>query len=99
MTNYNLINLTSSTNLGEVAIFANNVSQGVLFGFGMIALFFIMLLAIKKNADFDESLLASSFLSFILSIILAYGGMLNIKFPIGFLFISCLTALFLYSKN
>lgn len=92
---YNLTNLTSATNIGQVAVYANNASDGVLFGFLSIAMFIIMLLALKRY-EFDDSLLTASFLSFLLAGIAAYAGLLNIIFPLGYLIILALTGMYVW---
>lgn len=96
MSFYNLTNLTNSQNIGEVALYANNASEGVLFGFGVIAIFFVIFAVTKLSNNFDASLLFSSLVGFILSSILTAGGFLNILFPLGFLTILAFTGFYMW---
>lgn len=92
---YNLTNLTSATQVSDVALFANSASNGILFGFGLIGVYIILLIALMRF-DFDSNLLASSFVMFVLSSVLAFGEFVSMMFPLGFLLILALTGLFVY---
>lgn len=95
---YNISGFQNSTTIGEVMIFTNNTVNGLLFGGFMIGLFIVLMMLLKKFA-FDEALLSSSFACFVLSSLLAYGGFLNILFPLGFLVIMGFTGLIMYSAG
>lgn len=92
---YNITNLTSATTVSGVALFANDVSNGLLFGFGLIGIFFILLLSLMRY-DFAYNMLASSFVAFILGGFLAFGGFVSIMYPLGFLLLLILSALYVY---
>ena len=98
---YNLTNLTAAQDLGDLAVVANNFSNGVLFAGGTVAIFFITLILLSRNPnnDFANSLLVSSFVSFILSGMLAFGGYINILFPLGYLIILSLTGLLVWTSK
>jgi len=96
---YNLTNLTNGSGMGDVALFANNASDGILYGLGIIAIFFIIFMALKKSSDFAEALITSSFLCFIISGILVYGGFLNIIYVLVFLILTAFSALFMWSQK
>jgi hypothetical protein len=93
---YNLTNVTNASNVGELIIVANREgTNGILFGFFMIAIFFIILLSLRRSTvAFEDSLLVASFLCFLVSAIAVYGGFLNIIFPLAFLIILALTGFF-----
>ena len=93
---YNISLLTDSGNIGGVATAANTFSEGILFGMGSVVFFFIFLLALKRSGDFDEALLVSSFLSFLVGSIFAYGGYVNIIFPLTYLIVAALTAMYMW---
>jgi len=92
---YNLTLLKETDTVSEIAIYANNATDGILFGLFMIIIFFTMLLIFKKW-EFDEALLSSGFSSFILSAILAYGGFINLIYPLAFLAITAFTAFYVF---
>ena len=96
MTNYNLTNLTNAQNIGDVVAYANQSTHGFFIGLVMVAVFFIILMALKKW-EFVNSLLAASWVSFLLAAILAYGGYVNVLLPLGFLIIAGFTALYLWT--
>lgn len=82
---YNISQLTDAGNVGELVLAANaEGTGGVLFGFFMVALFVIMLLSLKRYS-FLDTLVVSSFVCFLISGFLVFGGMLNFLFMAGFL--------------
>jgi hypothetical protein len=92
---YNLTELQQADNIGKLLTFSNNATGGILVGFFMIALFFIiMILLVSRRYDFDDILLADSFACFMLSAVFTYGGYLNILFPIAFLTILAFTGFY-----
>lgn len=92
---YNTTNLTNAENILDIFIFANNASSSTLVGGMMVAIFFVMLMMMKKW-DFDESLLATSFVCFILSMLLTYSKLLNLIFPLVFLAITAFTGFYIF---
>jgi hypothetical protein len=95
---YNLTNLTTAQNIGSVVAFANNTSRGILFGGALIAIFFVMLVSLKKW-DFDAALIMSGWTCFVLGIILAYGGFVQILFPLAFLAIAAFSAMYMWASG
>lgn len=81
---YNLTDLYAASTSSDIVLFANSTVDGLLFGFFIVAIFFIMLYALK-NWEFDVALLTASFSCFILSGIAAFGGFVNVIFPLFFL--------------
>jgi|TARA_R100000501_G_C2588065_1_gene88994 hypothetical protein len=95
---YNITALGNADTLSGLIIVANDAVEGILIGLFMFAVFFVMLMALKKW-DFDAALLSSSFSCFILSMILSYGGFLNLIFPLVFLAMAGLTALYMFTAK
>lgn len=96
MTIYNISQMTNSGNIAGIAVAANTYSNGILFGFGSIAFFLVILLSLKRNNDFDECLLVSSFISFFIAGFLTYGGFLNIIFPLAYIVMVAFTAFYMW---
>ena len=93
---YNLSKIQEALTVSDVATAANEYSQGVLYGFFMIGIFIVFLMAFKFRNDFDESLLVSSFICFVISGIATYGGFLNIIFPLTFLILTVMTGFWVW---
>lgn len=83
---YNLTDLYDSTRVVDLFTFSNTVTDGLLIGIFLVAVFFIMMLSLRRY-DFNNTLLVSSFVCFILSVFFGYAGLLNFLFIIGFLVI------------
>lgn len=98
MTNYNLTNLTTATDLSGVIAFANNSTEGYLVGLMLVAIFFIMLMSLKRW-EFTNALLASSWVCTLLGFVLAYGEFVNPLIPLGFLAVAAFTALYIYTAQ
>lgn len=90
---YNLTNLTSDPSVSSFLLTANNYAGGILFGILSVALFFILLMTLKKW-EFASALLVSGWVCFVLSSILWWGGFLNIIYPLGYLAIAGFTLLY-----
>ena len=90
---YNLTALENSQNLYDVVKFANDSTGGTLVLGMMLATFFVLLMVLKKW-EFEDALLSSSFVSFILSSLLVYAELLNPMWAFGFLAITAITAFY-----
>ena len=96
---YNITQLQESGNVFLLFSTANDFTSGLLLGLFVLAVFLIMLLALKKW-EFDDALLASSFSSFVISAILTSAGLLNLLWTLGFLTILAFTAFYMFvAKN
>lgn len=95
---YNITQLQASQSIYDIFVYANNSTTGLLSMLFMLAIFFVMLMALKRYS-FARSLLATSFVCFILSSMLAYIKMLNFMLPLAFLTILAFTALFVYTNQ
>lgn len=98
MPTYNMTALSNIETLPELFLYANSAASNLLFGFISIALFFIMLLVLKRW-EFDKALLSSSFAMFILTLILSFAKLLNFIFPLVFLIIMAFSGLLMYASN
>jgi hypothetical protein len=96
MSLYNLTQLQQATTMGKLVIYANNASDGYLILFFIIAMFFIMFMALKRY-DFGDAILVSSFISFILSLVASFGGFLNMLYPLGFLIVTAIIGLIVFA--
>lgn len=95
---YNLTNLTNSGTLVDVMVYVNNATYQVFTSFSMVCLYFILILALKAW-QFDHAALVASWVSFLLSLLLTFAGLLNFLFPIGFLMITGFSALYVYMNK
>lgn len=91
---YNMTQLAASDTAQELVVYANDATDGILFALFVMAVFFIMLMALKKY-DFDSALLVSSFACFILSAILVYAELLALIWALIFLIIAAGTAFYM----
>lgn len=98
MPSYNITQLQAADTVNELFVYANDVTGQVLMGLFMIAIFFIMLMVLKRW-DFDKALLSSSFSCFILATILSYGRLLNFMIPLLFLIIMAFTGFYMYMNR
>jgi len=95
---YNMTQLQQATTVSGLFQYANDATGGIMIGLFMIAVFFVMLMMFLKHG-FISALLASSFICFLLSGILAYGGLMKIVFPILFLLLAGGTSLMSLMKR
>lgn len=93
---YNLTNLTESQTTLDLFNYANETTGQVLGVLMLLSMFFVFFMTFKKNNEFVEALLSSSFICFVLSTLMAYGGFLNFIFVIFFLAMTALSLLFVY---
>ena len=96
MTNYNLTLLKEAGTVPDVISVANTYVGGNLVGLFLIAIFFVMMMIMKKW-EFDKTLLVSSFLCFMFSLFLKMAGLVNMIFVLVFGIIMSLTAFYLFT--
>lgn len=92
---YNMTQLQEADTMYGLWVYANDSSGLILMGLLMVAVFFVMIMALK-GWGFDEALLASSFTCFVLSMILAYASLLNFGFVYLFFVVMALSALYIF---
>lgn len=81
---YNMTALQNSYTVQGIFSFANDATGGVMVGLFMIAIFFVMLMTLKRTSDFDDALLASSMACFVISLFLVGADLINFLFVVGF---------------
>jgi len=92
---YNITQLQASTTIIKLVVYANDAVDGLLLGLFIIAIFFVLLMVMKKY-EFDFVLFTSSWISFVLSSILVYAKLLNFIFPLSFLALAAFTGFYLF---
>ena len=95
---YNMTALQEATTVNKLFLFANDATGGVMMGLFMIAIFFVMVMSLKRYS-FQDALLTSGFVCFILSTILAYGGFMNIIYPLLFLAVAAFTLFYMLTAQ
>lgn len=94
---WNLTSLQETGNVLEVTTWANNITDGLLFGLLCVAVFIIILIVLmRKNSEFIDSLLVSSWISFVLTLILSFAEFISVYYVLVFLAIGSFTAFFAY---
>jgi hypothetical protein len=83
---YNLTSFMQSETMSDVALAANELTNFRLFGFFIVAVFLVLLLALKRY-DFDDAIITSSFICFLLSGFLAMAEIVNFLFPLFFIMV------------
>ena len=92
---YNLTELANADSIYKLVVFSNNASAGALIALFMLAIFFVLLMALKKY-DFDAALLTSSFICFIISVLFVYAQLLALVWALLFMAIAAFTAFFMF---
>ena len=81
---YNITALQEASTVSKLFQVANSYTSNSLIGMFTIVLFFIFL-AILKRYDFKDAFISASFISFVISGLFSFAGMLNFTFVILFL--------------
>ena len=89
---YNTSQLASARTVSDLFNFANTQTSSLL-GMAFAVTFFFVCMMVLHKSGFKEPLLTSSFLSFLVSLIMAYGGFVPIIFTIAMGVILVLTGL------
>jgi len=95
MTIYDESLLSNATNVQEVVLAANTYSEGLLLNLFMLAIFLILLMALKRW-EFQDALLTSSFIAFVISGMLTYAGMVSMWVTTVFLTLTAFTGMYMY---
>lgn len=93
---YNLTELQMADTVSELALYANSASLGMLFVMLNIVFFVALLIIFLKRNDAGVSIFAASFLSFIVSGILAYGRFVSVYSVLFYVFIMAISGFFVY---
>ena len=92
---YNMTALAATETIFDLISYANNATGDILMALFVMSLFFIMLMVLKKW-EFDSALLASSFVSFMISIMLVYAELMALVWSLVFLVIAAFTAFYMF---
>lgn len=92
---YNLTDLYAATTVSKLVVYANDVTSGLLAMLFIWAVFFIMLMVMKRY-EFDSALLTSSLVCFILSVMFNYMQLIPSAFMYVFLLLSGLTGVYVF---
>jgi len=95
----NLTNLTNSENIQGLFSFANQVTDGLFVGIIMIAIAFIMFIALKGKMETTSALTVTFFLCTIFGIFLRVVGLLNLTFVFLFAVGTAFGVLYLYMTS
>jgi len=95
---YNMTILQNAETVSGLVLTANSYTEGQFTGMFLVALFFIFFF-IMKRYEFEKSLLASSFLCFLLGSVLTMGNLVNFLYPAAFLAVAAMTFLFMTLFN
>ena len=90
-----MTDLAASTNVFDLVSFANGATGGILLVLFVMAVFFVMLLSLKKY-EFDSALLVSSFSCFMISIVLVYTETIPLLWALVYLIIAAFTAFYMF---
>ena len=96
---YNITGFQDATTISDMVVYSNNITDQVFMGVFTYALFFMFLMIFKKSSDFEESIIASSFIMFILSLFLRNMGLVNFIVPLSFITILAIMLFFFYKDN
>lgn len=92
-----MYNMTQLANVGDMhglLVYANDATGQILLALFVMAVFFVMLMVLKKW-DFDSALLVSSFACFVISAILVYAHLLALVWALVFLILAAFTAFYM----
>lgn len=92
----NLTNLTTVKSFSDILTFTNNITDGVLGIMFMVVLTIMFLLMFLRRYTFEESLLAASFLSFVISFFTRAIGFTGFTITISLGIIMCFSGFWVY---
>lgn len=95
---YNLTILKEATNIVGLVEFANYATSNIFSGIVVFSLYIILILALKRY-DFIQAFISSSFVMFFVSVLLTYAGLMSIFFPLLFISLTAMGALYLYTAG
>jgi hypothetical protein len=91
---YNLTNLTGSDTIVDLIVYSNQATNGIIVQGFLIAIFFILTMGFMVKSKFEDSVMASSFICFILSLFLRQAELVSFIFVIGFLVVTAFVGLY-----
>ncbi len=91
----NLTGLQTAEDFYGIIEYTNYTTNGIMVLMLSIVVFFILLSLFMRRSDFESSLMASSFISFVLSIMLSAINLLNPIFVLLYLALFAFTVFFI----
>jgi len=91
---YNITNLTNAKYGYELVYYANEVTNGVFIGGFIISLFIIITFVFMKSQDVLDSMIGSSFFSFVFALFFTAIGLIGFQFVLIFLLITALLSFY-----
>jgi hypothetical protein len=96
---YNMTQLQEVDSIYKLVLYANGATGEILLVLFLMAVFFVMLMALKKY-EFDNALMVSSFSCMIISMIFVYIHLIALIWALVFLIMTAFTAFYLFGiKN
>lgn len=95
MAMYNETLLQSAETVWDLFYIANVFTGEAVFGLFILAVYLILLMVMKRY-DLPDGMFAVSFITFILSAMLTWAGLLNFIFPLLFLTFTAFVALYVF---
>ena len=84
---YNMTQLAASDTIFKLVTYANDSTGGIFATLMVLAVFFIMFVAMKRY-EFSKALLASSGISFMITLFLTYAKIINPIWALVFLILT-----------
>ena len=99
----NTTGLSNVTSLQGLAVYTNNATDGVLFTGGLIVMFFVMLMVLLRQGNYEEPfvnvLAVSSWSMFVISMFFWFAQLISTMLPMGFLLLGAFSVLYMYSSR
>lgn len=92
---HNLTTLAGSETVYDLATYANDATDGMLFALMLFAVFFVMLLAVRRTG-FEMALLSAGFVCMTIGGVLAYAGFVSMYVVVIFMGITIFSALYMF---
>jgi len=84
---YNITQLQNADTIFKLVVYANDSTTGLMVIIFMLSAFFIMLMVMKKY-EFSKALMASSAISFVVSLFFVYAKLINPIWALAFLILT-----------
>ena len=92
---YNMTQLAASDSIYKLVLFSNDITTGALVAMFILALFFILLMSLKKY-EFDSALLVSSFICFVISVFMMYAELLALMWVLAYLIVAAFAGFIMF---
>lgn len=96
---YNITGLMAADTIEDLIVVANNATGQIFIGGFLIAIFVIIIMIFLGRFSFEKSILASSFVCFLIALFLRQANMIHFIFVIAFPVLSAFTFLYISLKK